>query len=102
MNYISDGRVAEWDSIVSHLHEMTHRPKDETRKELMEDYMRKMNVLVVDNHRKGTKGTEQERLGSARGPLGADEACAAAGTRRVAAASLRRRLIKARRQNSWS
>jgi len=62
LNYISDGRVAEWDSIVSHLHEMTHRPKDETRKELMEDYMRKMNVLVVDNHRKGTKGTEQERL----------------------------------------
>ena len=62
LNYISDERVAEWDSLVSHLQEMVLRPKDETRKELMEDYMRKMNVLVVDNHRKGTKGTEQERL----------------------------------------
>ena len=63
LNYTSDGRVPEeWDSLVSHLQEMVLRPKDVARKELMEDYMRKMNVLVVDNHRKGTKGTEQERL----------------------------------------
>jgi hypothetical protein len=59
---IDDARVKEEDSLLKHLAYMALAPIDERRAELVDDYMRMMNRLIVDKFRKGTKGTEKLRL----------------------------------------
>ena len=59
---IDDARVEEEDSLLEHLAYMALAPIDERRAELVDDYMRMMNILIVDKFRKGTKGTKKLRL----------------------------------------